>query len=60
MNRQTRLLSLPETGVKILCALILSGRLLALINGRTVAINKYYVMAKDRGAITVMTRIDLL
>jgi hypothetical protein len=59
-KRQTRLLLLPETNVKILCALILSGRLVALINGRAVAINKYYVMARERGAITLMTHIDLL
>ena len=41
---------LAETSVKRLCGLILSGRLLTLINGRAVAINKYYVTARNRAA----------
>ena len=41
---------LAETSVKRLCGLILSGRFLTLINGRAVAINKYYVTARDRAA----------
>jgi hypothetical protein len=49
-RRPIRLFFVPETSVKGLYGLILSIRLHTLINGRSLAINKYYVTARSRGA----------